>query len=292
LFPFTDYSDSLNLSRGNPNLKPQFTNSFEMAYSHPYGGVNNFLASVYYKNTTDLITREASLGVNPVTNEPVIINSYINALSAFVGGFELIGRNTITRWWDLTSNVNIFTSKINTIDTGQFAVPAVGQTWAWFAKLNNSFKIVNKPNRALTLQWTGDYTSKSVLPPGGSASNGGNGGRGYGGTVSGNANGYNRPTGGMDAALRFEFLKNKAAALTLSCQDILRTRVSDVYTYSSTYTQEYDRRRDPQFYRLQFNWRFGKFDMALFKRKNTKADQDIQGGAIQGAQGPSPAQNQ
>jgi len=285
LFPFTDYSDSLNLSRGNPNLKPQFTNSFEMTYSLTYAGNANFLASVYYKSTTDLITREASLGTNPVNDRPVIINTYINAKSSFVGGFELISRNTVNKWWDVTANANIFTSKINTIDTGQFALAPVGETWSFYGKLFNTFKVT----KAISFQLSGDFTSKTVLPPGGSANNGGNSGRGFGGTVSGNANGYNRPTGGVDAAIRYEFMKNKAAALTLSVSDIFRTRVSDVYTYSSTYTQEADRRRDPQFFRLQFNWRFGKFDMALFKRKNTKSDMDIQ---TQGAgQGPStPAQ--
>ncbi|MDP9042301.1 MAG: TonB-dependent receptor family protein, partial [Bacteroidota bacterium] len=55
LTPFTDYSDSLNLSRGNPDLKPQFTNSVEMAYQINYQR-NTFMASVYYKYTTDLIT--------------------------------------------------------------------------------------------------------------------------------------------------------------------------------------------------------------------------------------------
>lgn len=286
LFPFTDYSDSLNLSRGNPNLKPQFTNSFEVGYQKNYGATNTLLISVYYKNTTDLITREADTGTNPVNHRPVIINNYINAKSSFVGGLEIIGRNTLTKWWDLTTNLNIFTSKINTIDTGEFAVASVGQTYSWFAKINNSFKLT----KALTFQLTGDFTSKTVLPPGGSASTGGNQGRGFGGTVSGNANGYNRPTGGMDAALRYEFMKNKAASLTLSVNDILRTRVNDVYTSTATYTQEADRRRDPQFFRLQFNWRFGKFDMALFKRKNTKGEQEGIQGALQGGGGPSNSQ--
>jgi outer membrane receptor protein involved in Fe transport len=225
LFPFTDYSDSLNLSRGNPNLKPQFTNSFEIGYQKNYGTTNTILASIYYKYTTDLITRQSDTGTNPVNNRPVIINTYINAESSFVGGLELIGRNTITKWWDLTSNLNIFTSKINTVDTGEFAIPPVGQTYSWFAKINNSFKLT----KAVTFQLSGDYTSKTVLPPGGSAGNGG-GGRGFGGTVSGNANGFSRPTGGVDAALRYEFLKNKAASLTFSISDIFRTRVNDVYT--------------------------------------------------------------
>jgi len=88
----------------------------------------------------------------------------------------------------------------------------------------------------------------------------------------------------MDASIRYEFLKNKAASITLSGSDLLRTRVSDVYTTSGSFTQEADRRRDPQYFRLQFNWRFGKFDMSLLKRKSNKADQEnlqngIQGGA-------------
>jgi len=275
LFPFTDYSDSLNPSRGNPALVPQFTNSFELGYQKNFPGNNTLLLSTYYKSTTDLITRISVPGVNPVSKELVYVSTYINAKSSFVGGFEIIGRNTISRWWDITSNINIFTSKINTIDTGISAIPEIGEIWSWFGKINNSFKIMSKPNKALTLQLSGDYTSKTVLPPGGSASNGGGGmGRGFGGGVSGNANGYSKPSGGVDGALRFEFLKNKAAALTLSVSDIFRTRINDVYTQTAFYTQEVARRRDPQFFRLQFNWRFGKFDMALFKRKNMKGDME------------------
>jgi len=283
LFPFTDYSDSLNLSRGNPNLQPQFTNSLELAYQKTYAGNNTFLASVYYKYTTNLITRYQFPGVNPVNDSAVFINTFINAKSSFVSGLELISRNTITKWWDVTGNINIFTSKINVIDTGSIAIPTVGQTWSWFGKINNTFKLPKN----FTLQLTGDFTSKTVLPPGGSASTGGGGGgggRGFGQTVSGSAQGYSKPTGGVDAALKYEFLKNKAASLTLSVNDIFRSRVYDVYTTSVSFTQEAFRRRDPQFFRLQFNWRFGKFDMSLFKRKNMKGEMESIQGGLQGAQ--------
>ena len=275
LFPFTDYSDSLNISRGNPNLKPQFTNSLELAYQKTFPGSNTFIASVYYKYTTNLITRFQEPGTNPISGDPVFINTYINANSAFVGGFELIGRNSITKWWDLTSNINIFTSQINAQDS---SVSSQGQTYSWFGKLNNTFKLTKK----LTLQVTADYTSKTVLPPGGSANTGG-GGRGFGSTVTGNSQGYSKPTGGLDASLKYEFLKNKAASITLSMSDILRTRVSDVVTQTPQFNQEVLRRRDPQFVRLQFNYRFGKFDASLFKRKNTKGDQDMQNN-MQGVQ--------
>ncbi|HMH21286.1 MAG TPA: outer membrane beta-barrel protein [Puia sp.] len=282
LFPFTDYSDSLNLSRGNPDLKPQFTNSLELSYQKTYAGNNTFLASVYYKYTTDLITRFQVQGTNPINDSVVYINTYVNAKSSFVGGLELIGRNSITKWWDVTSNVNFFTSKINIADTSKAAVETVGQLYSWFGKINNSFKLPKN----FTLQLSGDYTSKTVLPPGGSAGNGGGGGggRGFGGTVSGNAQGFSRPSGGVDAALKFEFLKAKAASLTFSVSDIFRTRKNDVYTSSLSFNQEVTRRRDPQFFRLQFNYRFGKFDVALFKRKNLKGEMESIQGGMQGAQ--------
>jgi hypothetical protein len=210
----------------------------------------------------------------------VIINTYINANSSFVGGFELISRNPITNWWDLTSNINIFTSKINSNDT---TITTAGQTYSWFGKINNSFKLPHN----FSIQLSGDYTSKTVLPPGGSANNGGGGGgggRGFGQTVSGNSQGYTKPSGGVDAAIKYEFLKAKAASITLSVSDIFRTRVSDIYTSTPYFTQDAFRRRDPQFFRLQFNWRFGKFDTALFKRKNLKGEMESIQGGMQGGQ--------
>ncbi len=263
--PYTDYSDSLNLSRGNPNLKPQFTNSFEMAYQLNYQK-NTFLASVYYKYTTDLITRYQTKEINPLTDSVVLINTYINANSSYVSGLELIGRNSLTSWWDVTTNLNIYTSKINAADSIQTA-PA---SYSWFAKINTTFKLPKN----FTLQITGDYTSKTVLSPGGTAGQGG-GGSGGGTTVSGNAQGYSLPTGGMDASLKYEFLKNKAASLTFNISDIFATRRYDVYINSAYSTQHTLRYRDPQFFRLQFNYRFGKVDVSLFKRKSNKEDPDI-----------------
>jgi outer membrane receptor protein involved in Fe transport len=284
LFPFTDYSDSSNISRGNPDLKPQFTNSFELAYQLTLPKNNTLITSVYYKHTTNLITRTSITSINPNSGDSILVNTFINAKSAFVGGFEIISRNSIAKWWDVTTNVNIFTSKINVADTGSTnrTIDSIGQTYAWFAKINNSFKITKK----LTLQITGDYTSKTILSPGGSAGTSSNtGGRGFGASVSGNAQGYTKPSGGMDASLKYEFLKNKAASFTLSCSDIFRTRVSNVFTTSpGQFTQEIYRKRDPQFFRLQFNYRFGKFDAALFKRKNIKADSENMQGSMQGVQ--------
>ncbi len=278
LFPFTDYSDSLNLSRGNPNLKPEFTNSIELSYQKTFPKSNSLLMSVYYKYTTDLITRYQSQEINPITDSLVFVNTFINANSSYVGGLEIISKNKLTKWWDITTNLNLYTSKINTNDP---AITTVGQLHSWFGKINNSFKLPSN----LTLQLSGDYNSKTVLAPGGSASSGGmGGGRGFGPNVSGSAQGYSKPTYGVDAALKYDFMKNKTASLTLSVSDIFKTRKSDVFTQSYSFTQEALRVRDQQFFRLNFAYRFGKFDVSLFKRKNIKADQENLQNGMQGAQ--------
>jgi len=275
LYPFTDYSDSLNISRGNPNLKPEFTNSVELTYQKIFKkNRDNFLASIYYKNTTDLITRFQVKEASPVTGNDILINTYSNAASSYVTGMELTFKTKMTKWWDMTTNMNLFTSKINTGIAGQ---PEQDQFASWFGKWNNTFKLAKN----LTMQLSGEYQSKTILPPGG----GGGGGRGGGGMFGGggmggmfgqttSSQGYVRANYFADAGLRYEFLKNKQATISLNVNDIFRTRRSDIHSESPYFTQDVFRRRDPQVLRLNFNWRFGKFDANLFKRKNNKNQGD------------------
>lgn len=273
LYPFTDYSDSLNISRGNPDLKPEFTNSVELSYQKTFKNRDNFIASVYYKNTNDLITRFQQKEVNAVTGKDQLVNSYINASSSYVTGVELVSKNKLAKWWDLTSNISLFTSKI---DLNSPTVPNQDPIVSWFGKLNNTFKLPKN----FTLQLSGEYQSKTILPPGGGSGGGGRGGMFGGGGMFGQAStsqGYSKANYYVDAGLRFEFLKNKQASVSLNVNDIFRTRRQNIISESPDFTQEVFRRRDPQVLRLNFNWRFGKFDANLFKRKNLK-NQDNNGG--------------
>jgi outer membrane receptor protein involved in Fe transport len=266
LSPFTDSSDRLNPSKGNPGLKPEFTNSFELSYEKTFKNKGNFLASIYYKHTTDLITRYqvASIGAG---GENVILNTYINANSSYVTGLELTTRTNLFKWWEFTPNFNLYTSDVK-IDIPD--EPDQERLTSYFVKLNNTFKLPKN----FTIQLSGDYQSKTVLPPGGSGGGGG-GGRGpmFGGSLSA-SQGYIRANYGVDVAVRYEFLKNRTASFSLNMNDIFRTRRQDIHSESIYFSQDVFRRRDPQILRLNFNWRFGKFDPNLFKRKNMKNQGD------------------
>jgi len=267
LSPFTDSSDFLNLSKGNPGLKPEFTNSVEMSYQKVFKNKDNILTTLYYKNTNDLITRFQEKYISPSNGKDYILNTYINANSSYVTGLEATMKNKITKVWELTSNLNLYTSKIKIDDPTQ---PQQDQFLSWFGKLNNTFKLPKN----FTIQISGEYQSKTILPPGGSGSRGGGFmfGMGFGQPTS--AQGYVRPNYFVDAAFKYEFLKNRAASVSLNINDIFRTRRTYVHSESPYFIQDVFRRRDPQVLRLNFSWRFGKFDPNLFKRKNMKSERE------------------
>jgi outer membrane receptor for ferrienterochelin and colicin len=234
-----------------------------LSYSKTFKNRDNFLATIYYKHSNDLITRY----YDTTTSKEYVINTYINANSSYVTGLELISKNSIAKWWDLTSNLNLFTAKIN-VD----GAPSPDQFPSYFFKLNNSFKLPKN----FSFQLSGDYMSKIITSPGGS----GGGGRGFGGGMFGGggataSQGYIRPNYGVDAAVRFDFLKNRAASISLNVNDIFKTRKYDAHSESGFFVQDIYRTRDAQIFRLNFNYRFGKFDAALFKRKDTKAENNV-----------------
>lgn len=279
LFPFYDITDPLNVTRGNANLKPEFTHSFELSYSKTFKNRDNFLASFYFKNTTDLITRTQALEFVPALDSTQWVLSFTNANNSYVTGLELISRNKITRWWEVIANANLFTSKIDLKDQED-----PDQFLSYNAELNNTFRLPKN----FSIQLSGEYDSKRLVVAGGS-SNGGGGGGGFGGGGGGGrgfggggfggggntaAQGYIRPQFDVDAAIRFDFLKERAASIALSVNDLFKTRKFDSHSEADGFYQDILRIRDQQVFRLNFSWRFGKFDASLFKRKNTKAENE------------------
>jgi outer membrane receptor protein involved in Fe transport len=267
LIPFIDFTDSLNLLKGNPGLIPEFANLVELSHQTEYGKGNNFLVSIYVRNTDNLITRYQykEANPNPLKTDSVVISTFANANSSFTKGLEITGKNVIKPWWDFTYNLNFFNSDIRAANIGQGLNSELS---TWFIKVTNNFKLP----RNFSIQLSGDYQSKSLLPPGNSNRGGMFGGGGGFGQASASAQGYIKPLYGVDFSVKKNFLKNNTASLTLQVSDIFRTRLNATHSESVYFVQDNERRRDPQVVRLNFNWRFGKFDISLFRRKNMRSE--------------------
>jgi outer membrane receptor protein involved in Fe transport len=271
LIPFIDYTDSLNLSQGNPDLIPEFTHLMELSYQNQIATGHSFLATAYFKNTDNLITRYQYQLANPnapAKPDTVVMTTFANASRTYSIGFEFTIRNKITNWWDVNTNLNFFNVSLR---AGNIPNGVDNDLFSGFGKINNNFKLPKN----YSIQLSGDYQAKTLVSPGGGGGGGRRGGGGggfFGGGSSPSAQGFIKSLYGVDISIRKDFLKNNAASLTLQMNDVFRTRVNGVFSESVFFQQDTERRRDPQLVRLNFTWRFGKMDMSLFKRKNTKTD--------------------
>ncbi len=264
LIPYFDFTDPLNVSVGNASLVPEFTNSLELSYNLNLKNGNNIIATAYYRGSNNLISRYQywDKNPNPAYSDSVFISSYVNANSSAAYGLEITSMNKIAPWWTLTENINFYNSQIN--GSNLSGSNASNQKLSWFGKINSTFMLPSN----ISIQINGDYTSKTILPPGR-----GGGERHWGGGNLATANGYALPVYGFDAAVKKDFLKDKSLSVSLSMNDIFNTRVTRVHSESTSSKdissiQDIRRQRDPQQVRLNVSWRFGKMDVSLFKRKN------------------------
>ena len=185
---------------------------------------------------------------------------------------ELTSKDPLGKWLDITTNLNFYNAKID--NSGLDSTLGINDRWAFFGKVNFNFKLPSN----FTIQLSGDYQSRTIAP---ASSGGGRGGGGFFGGSSSASQGYINPNYSVDMAVRKEFLKDRKASLTLSVNDIFKTRVYDIHSENSFFLQDYSRRRDWQVFRLNFAYRFGKFDVSLFKRKNNRSGNE---GAQEGMQ--------
>ncbi|HWB24583.1 MAG TPA: TonB-dependent receptor [Chitinophagaceae bacterium] len=281
LLPSRDLTDIQNPRKGNPDLKPEFTNSFEVSYDKSYAHSSNFLATAYMRYTTGLITSYYYRDISPTNpSDSVLYTTYINANSSMSYGLELTDRTTILKIWDMSLNVNLYDSKITVkasdkTNTGDINNERV----SWFAKLNNNFKLPKK----ISIQFSGNYQAKTVLPQGGGQGRGG----GFFGGPTGSAQGYSYPFYSFDMAVKkdWQWKGGNSASVTISMNDIFRTALYKTYSAASgdvAFDQITERRRDPQILRINLSYRFGKVDADLFKRRNNTQQQDNSGGDMMG----------
>ncbi len=266
LMPFTDYSDSLNLSRGNPSLKPEFSYKAEFTWMHYFNKENNVLLSMYYRNTQGIITRYQLTEYDSTLFRDALINTYQNANSSYMYGGEISTTLAPKKWIDLTPSISAYYAGI---DGSNISANLTNEQFTWSAKM---FLTIRLPKN-FTFQANGDYRSQTAVVTGGGGGYGGGGmGMGMGGNSSTSVQGYNIANYSADMSLKYAFLKNKAASITLSVSDVFKTQMSGTHNESIYFIQDTWRIRDQRFFRLNFSYRFGKFDAALFKRKNNRSE--------------------
>jgi outer membrane receptor protein involved in Fe transport len=113
--PIREWSTPLITSVGNPNLKPQFTNSFEFNYTKQHNR-GSFTVGTFYRRVNDNINR--ILNIDPLDEDKVEL-SFDNTESNDRYGFEFSSNYKIANWWRTNASLDFYTQKETGLANGE-----------------------------------------------------------------------------------------------------------------------------------------------------------------------------
>ena len=123
LNPYMDIREDNQMSFGNPNLDPEYTNAFEISYNLGIKKVNIF-TSLYYRQTNNMITRYGFTWCadsvaryawwepyNPQYDGYRASTSF-NLSTGYNYGMEFIFDWQVFQWWKINVSLNVYQSHI------------------------------------------------------------------------------------------------------------------------------------------------------------------------------------
>ena len=189
---FKNITDSTNISYGNPELQPQYSNAYELNYIKNWEN-HTLSLSGYYRTTDDVIQRIRYREGN------IMYSTDRNVTQSQSAGLEIVAKNKLTRAIDLTTTVNLFYYKLdgfNFMIADQMVSGESDEDFSWNARMIANMILPY----SFSLQLTGNYNARQVV-----------------------AQGYRKANYALDAGIRKSFW-NKKLSLSINARDILDSR--------------------------------------------------------------------
>ncbi|MFP4288930.1 MAG: TonB-dependent receptor domain-containing protein [Bacteroidales bacterium] len=196
LEPFYTWSDAFNIRIGNPNLDPEYIDSYEMSYQKRFEK-NILSVDLYYRVTHNKIERVRSV-FNPEEN--ILLTSFANVGKDYSLGTEIMTGFDPAKWWHFDLMGNLYDYRLTgSIDGEDFST----SSFNWNVRWNNDFRLSSSSR----IQFRAMYNSPTVM-----------------------AQGERSEFFVTSLAVKQDFLE-KALSLTLQVRDIFSTMRGE-YTYS------------------------------------------------------------
>lgn len=205
LNPYMDITDSTNISFGNPFLKPEYSNSFEINYIKNWAN-HMFSFSGYFRTTENVIQNLSYVENN------IMKTTYENITKSTSTGTELVIKDKFFKKIDLTTSVNLFyywLDGFSYLPRGAVS-PVTGKiqdNFTWNVQMIANIALP----KSYTLQLNGDYNARHLV-----------------------AQGYEKASYSLDAGLRKSFDK---FSISLSAEDLLNSRKWRTVTNGSDFKQ-------------------------------------------------------
>ncbi|MEL6257252.1 MAG: outer membrane beta-barrel family protein, partial [Bacteroidota bacterium] len=146
LNPFFTFSNPLSIRTGNPDLDPEFADSYEIG-NIKYWKKSTLSSSIYYRHSEGVISR-----INTLTEDGVNVRRPENLNSRDDWGFEVSWTYRPMKWVDITWNANAFYGKLN---GGNLGFDEDNTFFSYSSRLNTRFSLKKDVNLQLMISYRG-----------------------------------------------------------------------------------------------------------------------------------------
>lgn len=149
LDPFINYMDKYNARQGNPDLLPEYTDSYELNLQAKFD--KSFISfETYRRQTNNLIDRIARL-----TDNNILMNSFENINHDLSLGAEVMYNADLKKWWTVNASINAFKYSL----FGEvYGTDITQSTNTWNTRVSSTFKL----NKGTRIQLSGFYRAPSI----------------------------------------------------------------------------------------------------------------------------------
>jgi outer membrane receptor protein involved in Fe transport len=239
LNPFFTFSDNRNIFSGNPNVNPEYTDSYDLGHIK-YWEKGNIGSSLFWRHTTDVIQRVTVFNSDGTTN-----TSPLNLATSDNMGIEFLFAYNPIKWLKIDGNANIFRNIIkgdfNTLDLG-------ADSYSWFGRIGSRFSFWKNADFQMRL----NYRAPIDIPQG-----------------------VQRAMYIVDVAFSKDLMNNNAT-FTLAARDLFNSRRRNTEFYGEDFYQRVDQqwRRSPIV--ASFSYRL---NMKKDRKKSGRGEGEYEGGA-------------
>ncbi|MGV3697363.1 TonB-dependent receptor domain-containing protein [Flavobacterium sp.] len=250
LSPIREWTTPLVESRGNPDLKPQFTNSFEVNYTR-ITKIGSITGGVFYRQINDEIVR--TIYKNPENINQDII-SFINFDDNHAAGVEVSANLKATKWWSINASSDAYFKKVKgTVENANTGLQEYGEVdiTSFNFRMNNNFTATKKLRFNLFGMFRGQEQGLQFT---------------------------RKPMYKMDFGSTYTVLKGKGS-ITARLNDVFNT-MHFAFDGSIPYKQEGAFYWESRGFYIGFNWMFGGGKNSAVQRKQRDANETQGGGGL------------
>ena len=245
LDPLPVKTSATTIRQGNPNLKPELSDSYELNFQKKINDASFFSAEGFYRRTTNLIQNRT---ISPITSN-LDLNTFVNVNHDQSIGVEFMLNLTLVKWFNFNASSSIYDYRMysDTIEKPQTSTE-INKTKTWNLRINPSFRLTTGTSIQLNYQYNGP--TKTLQ-----------------GTRDGN---YSSSIG-----IRQDILKRKGS-LTLNVRGLFGQEKYSSTSFSNNTIFYNSNKREVRVYLLTFTYRINNYKVR--QNKQSSDDTNTNGG--------------